>query len=108
MEILLIKYIKSNWKIVPIVLVVTVITPIIIGFVLNIPAGHLTIGDENSWVGFFGGYIGGIIGGIVALIISSSQLINERKRFNNSQRSYLSAVTLTANFSQQEFYKKEE
>lgn len=74
----MIKYIKSNWKIILVAFLVAVITPIIIGFVLDIPTGYLTIGDENSWVGFFGSYTGGIIGGIVALIISSSQLINER------------------------------
>ncbi|MFH0070531.1 hypothetical protein [Peribacillus sp. NPDC056705] len=102
----MINYIKTNWKIILIALVVAVITPIIIGFVLNIPTGYLTIGDENSWVGFFGSYTGGIIGGIVALIISSSQLINERKKFNNSQRSYLSAATIVANFSKQEFHRK--
>ncbi|MGV2619740.1 UNVERIFIED_CONTAM: hypothetical protein N8J90_01075 [Halobacillus marinus] len=106
MEILLIKYIKSNWKIIIITLLVAVITPIIIGFVLNIPTGDLTIGNESSWVGFFGSYTGGIIGGIVALIISSSQLINERKKFNISQRSYLSAATIVADFSEKEFNRK--
>ncbi|MEC1011717.1 hypothetical protein P9B39_15870 [Bacillus altitudinis] len=106
MEILLIKYIRQNWKTIHIAIIIAVITPITIGFVLNIPTGHLTIGDENSWVGFFGSYMGGIIGGIVALIISSSQLINERKKFNNSQRSYLSAAILTANFSEQKSYRK--
>lgn len=74
------EWIQSNWKKVIGILVIAVATPNIIGGLLNIPGGNLTIGDENAWVSFYGSYTGGIIGGIVALIIASTQLINERKK----------------------------
>lgn len=56
-----------------------VFTPIFLGLILNIPGGVLTIGDESSWVGFFGNYSGGIIGGIVAFFIANSQVKQEQK-----------------------------
>ncbi|KMY49587.1 hypothetical protein [Peribacillus loiseleuriae] len=46
--------------------VIIIVTPILLGLLLNIPGGKLTIGDEGSWVGFFCNYSSGIIGGIVA------------------------------------------
>ncbi|HGH1669877.1 TPA: hypothetical protein ACJHMI_001342 [Bacillus cereus] len=96
------EWVKSYWKKIFIVFTIAVITPIIIGLVLNIPTGYLTIGDENSWVSFYGSYTGGIIGGIVALIIASSQLINERQKSKLSQRSFLSAATIVEDFSKSE------
>ncbi|MEG7924871.1 hypothetical protein J0801_12600 [Bacillus cereus] len=107
MEIFLIEIIKSNRKKFIIGFVVVVFTPIILGVILNIPTGHLTIGDENSWVGFFGSYTGGIIGGIVAFIIASSQLINERQKFKLSQRSFLSATTICMDYDQSPLWRKE-
>ncbi|KML07873.1 hypothetical protein [Rossellomorea marisflavi] len=86
--------IKKNIELGAIILAVAIITPIMIGLILNIPTGNLTIGDEASWVSFFGSYIGGIVGGIVALIILSTQLHNERRKYNNSQRSFLSAAKI--------------
>lgn len=61
------------------IIALIVFTPIILGTILNIPGGALTIGDENSWVGFFGNYSGGIIGGIVAFFIANSQVRQEQK-----------------------------
>ncbi|GKV54253.1 hypothetical protein NCCP2222_02000 [Sporosarcina sp. NCCP-2222] len=65
-----------------------ILTPMILGMILNIPTGKYTIGDESSWVGFFGNYSGGIIGAFVALIIARNELENlreneERKRLIN-------------------------
>ncbi|WP_144641187.1 hypothetical protein [Bacillus cereus] len=100
------EFIKSNLKNIIICFAIIVCTPIILGIVLNIPTGYLTIGDENSWVSFFGSYTGGIIGGIVALIIARSQFINERKNFKLSQRSFLSATTITMNYEQKAFWRK--
>ncbi|EPY07436.1 hypothetical protein PAALTS15_09935 [Paenibacillus alvei TS-15] len=51
-----------------------IIVPIIISQILRIPLGGWTIGDENSWVGFFGGYVGGIIGGLVAFFVARYQI----------------------------------
>ncbi|WP_306008314.1 hypothetical protein [Bacillus sp. MMSF_3353] len=104
----MLKFIKRNSKEIGIILAVAVFTPIILGLVLNIPTGHLTIGDENSWVGFFGSYTGGIIGGIVALIIASSQVINDRKKNKESQRSFLSATTTICDFSKGGTWRKKE
>lgn len=94
------EWIQSNWKKVIGILVIAVATPNIIGGLLNIPGGNLTIGDENAWVSFYGSYTGGIIGGIVALIIASTQLINERKKNKESQRSFLSAAKVDMNLSE--------
>ncbi|ATF11221.1 hypothetical protein A616_04135 [Brevibacillus brevis X23] len=57
-----------------------IFTPIILGLILNIPTGFLTIGDESSWVGFFGNYSGGIIGGIVAVIVAKMQVNDQINR----------------------------
>lgn len=104
----MIKTLISNWKKILIIVVIAVLTPIILGLVLNIPTGHLTIGDENSWVGFFGSYTGGIIGGVVALIIASSQVINDRKKIKESQRSFLSASITECDFSKGGTWRKQE
>lgn len=61
------------------IIALIVFTPIILGLILNIPGGKWTIGDESSWVGFFGNYSGGIIGGIVAFFIANSQVRQEQK-----------------------------
>lgn len=53
--------------------VIIIVTPILLGLLLNIPGGKLTIGDEGSWVGFFGNYSGGIIGGLVAYVVAKQQ-----------------------------------
>ncbi|PGV52666.1 hypothetical protein COD94_30670 [Bacillus cereus] len=108
MERFLIKILISNWKRIIIIVAIAVLTPITLGLVLNIPTGHLTIGDENSWVGFFGSYTGGIIGGVVALIIASSQVINDRKKIKESQRSFLSATTTICDFSKGGTWRKKE
>ncbi|HGN6586038.1 hypothetical protein OCE25_11485 [Bacillus cereus] len=92
------EWMQSNWKKVIGILVIAVATPNIIGGLLNIPAGQFTIGDENAWVSFYGSYTGGIIGGIVALIIASTQLINERKKNKESQRSFLSAALISVDY----------
>ncbi|MEH7114578.1 hypothetical protein V7124_19760 [Neobacillus niacini] len=61
------------------IIAMIVFTPILLGVILNIPGGALTIGDENAWVGFFGNYSGGIIGGMVAFFIANSQVKQEQK-----------------------------
>lgn len=63
-----------------VIISIIILTPIILGLILNIPGGSLTIGDENSWVGFFGNYSGGIIGGIVAYLIANSQMKHEKNQ----------------------------
>jgi len=66
------------------ILVVVVLTifvsPIIISQFIRLPFGQWTIGDENSWVGFFGGYIGGIIGGLVAFLVARYQINEQSKK----------------------------
>lgn len=61
------------------IFVLIILTPIIISQIIRLPFAKWTIGDENSWVGFFGGYIGGIIGGLVAFFVARYQ-INEQLR----------------------------
>lgn len=68
------------------ILPVVILIPIALGLLLNIPTGRFTIGDESSWVGFFGNYSGGIIGGLVAWYIAKTQ-INEQntKQIKNEE-----------------------
>ncbi|RIX60031.1 hypothetical protein D3P08_00090 [Paenibacillus nanensis] len=86
------RFLKKYYKIA----LLTVLSPIGIGLILNIPTGNLTIGDEASWVGFFGNYAGGVIGGIVAYIVVNQQfkndllLLKEDKR--KQQLPYLSFI----------------
>lgn len=56
------------------------------GVILNIPGGKYTIGDESSWVGFFGNYSGGIIGGIVAYLIATQQMKKEQQARMEDER----------------------
>lgn len=66
---------KRPW----LLLFLALITPIILGQLLRFPLGHWTIGNEESWVGFFGNYSGGIIGGIVAFIVARFQIKQQNK-----------------------------
>lgn len=68
--------IKKYW----ILLIIAFIIPIILGQILRIPFGHLTIAGEGDWVGFFGNYSGGIIGGIVAFIVATHEIKNQREQ----------------------------
>lgn len=86
---------KGLLKIIPIVL----LTPIILGLLLNIPTGWLTIGDESAWVGFFGNYSGGIIGGIVAFIIARTHINTEKENRKSEEVEKESlAYTIIQNF----------
>lgn len=74
---------KTFWVlIIPIV----VVSPMILSAILNIPTGKYAIGDESSWVGFFGNYSGGIIGGIIAFIIARGQIKENRDEIELSER----------------------
>ncbi|RPK29970.1 hypothetical protein [Paenibacillus xylanexedens] len=65
--------------------------PIVISQIIKLPFGDLTIGDENSWVGFFGGYIGAITGAIVAFIVAKYQVTvqNQKQIANEEMLSYI-------------------
>ncbi|MED1666084.1 hypothetical protein [Brevibacillus laterosporus] len=68
------------------IVLVIIFTPILLGLLLNIPTGWMTIGDESSWVGFFGNYSGGIIGGIVAFLVAKSQVNDQiEKQIKNEE-----------------------
>jgi len=93
------QFIKKNWKSALLVLSTIILTPIFLGFILKIPTGHLTIGDEGSWVGFFGNYSGGIIGGIVAYIISKNQMnISRQEKAADLMEKEKFANTIVENF----------
>lgn len=68
-----------------------ILAPIVISQIIKLPFGDLTIGDENSWVGFFGGYIGAITGAIVAFIVAKYQVTvqNQKQIAHEEINSYL-------------------
>lgn len=70
-----------NKKHISTIIVIALAIPIIISQIIRIKTGTWTIGDENSWVSFFGSYLGGIVGGIVALYIARVQII-ENQNYN--------------------------
>lgn len=72
-----IEVVKLNKKNIAIVGGLLVVAPIILSQLIRLPFGFLTIGDENSWVGFFGGYIGAITGAVVAFIVARYQITTQ-------------------------------
>ncbi|MEC1714745.1 hypothetical protein [Schinkia azotoformans] len=78
---------------------VVLVTPIILSQIIRLPFGYLTIGNEDSWVSFFGSYLGGVLGGLVAFGVAWLQINNLRKETLENNRSYLSAATPVRNFS---------
>lgn len=71
---------EMSKKKISIIILGVIITPIILSQILRIPLGNITIGDEESWVSFFGGYIGGVIGGAVAFSVAWLQINQEKKQ----------------------------
>lgn len=62
-------WIKKYWWIIAAVLVL----PMVVNFVLLAPAFTPIVGDNTSWLGFWGGYLGAIISASVAFIILAIQ-----------------------------------
>src|SRR5690625_297551 len=70
------RFVNEYW----IVILGTLLIPIILGQVLRVPLGYLTIGEEGDWVSFFGNYSGGIIGGIVAFLVARNQIEKQNNK----------------------------
>lgn len=69
-----------------IIILIAFAIPIIISQIIRLKFGVWTIGDENSWVSFFGSYLGGIVGGIVALYVARIQIIeNQNNNIKNEE-----------------------
>lgn len=76
---------KLNKKYI-LVAVLLIAAPMILSQLIRLPFGFLTIGDENSWVGFFGGYIGAITGAVVAFIVARYQITTQfQKQIANEE-----------------------
>lgn len=98
----------QKWGTVSIIVIAIILAPVIIGQLTRLPYGHLTIGDENSWVSFFGSYTGGILGGLVAFGVAWLQINNLRKETLENNRSYLSAATpVRVFFSEEKINRRE-
>ena len=78
---------------------------IILGIVLNIPTGYLTIGDENSWVSFLVVTLAELLGDC-CINYCTFPIYKREKNFKLSQRSFLSATTITMNYEQKHFGEK--
>lgn len=60
-----------NWKKILIWAAISIaIVPIIINFVLQIPAITVIVGDNIDWLHFYGSYLGSIIGSIIGAIVT--------------------------------------
>lgn len=73
--------VKRYWWIAVLVLVL----PVVINFVLQIPAFTPIVGDSESWLSFWGGYLGAIISASVAFIILAIQS-RQNKEENQANR----------------------
>lgn len=71
-----------------ILLIGCLLFPIILNFILGLPAGNRVISDENGWLGFWGNYSGSLITGIISFVVLYS--------------------TISANFKQQQSQINEE
>ena len=79
---------KNNWKILAIVIAVSIITPIIIGFGVSQDILNDWTND-NDWIGFWGSYVGTLIGsGITLLVLWSTLEDNKHAREREEKLSY--------------------
>ncbi|WP_397537861.1 hypothetical protein [Rummeliibacillus pycnus] len=101
------KSFKSNRVIIILIVFLVVAIPIIIGQIIRIPLGNWTIGDENSWVSFFGSYIGGVLGGIVAFGVAWIQINNLKKEVIENSRTFLSSATPVRKLSSDNVNRRE-
>ena len=75
------EWVKRYWWIAVLVLVL----PVVINFVLQIPAFTPIVGDSESWLSFWGGYLGAIISASVAFVILAIQS-RQNKEENQANR----------------------
>lgn len=75
------EWIKKYWWAIVIILVL----PIIINFILLVPAVSPVVGDNTDWLSFWGGYLGAIVSTGVAFIILAVQH-QQNKDENTSNR----------------------
>lgn len=74
-------WVKKYWWIAILVLAL----PVVINFILQIPAFTPIVGDSESWLSFWGGYLGAIISASVAFIILAIQS-RQNKEENQANR----------------------
>ena len=75
------EWLKKYWWVTLVILVL----PIVINFLLMIPAFSPIIGEDTDWLSFWGGYLGAIVSAGVAFIILYIQR-NDNKTQNDSNR----------------------
>lgn len=75
------KLFKKYWWAVLIILAL----PIVINFLLLVPAFSPIVGENTDWLSFWGGYLGAIVSAGVAFIILYIQR-NDNKTQNDSNR----------------------
>ena len=75
------KLFKKYWWAVLIILVL----PIVINFLLMIPAFSPIVGEDTDWLAFWGGYLGAIISAAVAFIILYIQRKDNEQQVKDTQ-----------------------
>ena len=76
-----VNWVKKYWWIAILVLAL----PVVINFILQIPAFTPIVGDSETWLSFWGGYLGAIVSAGVAFIILIIQY-QQNKEENRSNR----------------------
>lgn len=76
------KLFKKYWWAVLIILVL----PIVINFLLMIPAFSPIVGEDTDWLAFWGGYLGAIISAAVAFIILYIQRKDNERQIKDAQK----------------------
>lgn len=70
---------KKYWKRILLVFAVILIVPIGINFILLCPTITDVVGDNTTWLMFWGSYLSAIISSVIALFVLYSQLIQNQK-----------------------------
>lgn len=89
---------KTDLKPLLVIVPLVILIPLITGFVLNLPLGKYTIGDENAWVAFHGSYIGGVTGGLVAYFIARMQINQLRRETELNHLRFYAAIERDISF----------
>ena len=75
------KFLKRYWWVV----LLFITAPIILNFLLSIPAFTKIVGADTDWLSFWGGYLGAILSALVAFYVLSRQLAQNQEQ-NDANR----------------------
>lgn len=70
------KFLKQHWWVV----LLFIAAPILLNYLLSVPAFTITVGTDTDWLSFWGGYLGAILSALVAFYVLSRQLAQNQEQ----------------------------